>query len=90
MVLGQLHFNDFGVPVDGPLGIQQLFGVAQPSHELSQGMLELAKGQERAFQLVLFNGEEEENRKRFVLTFSAFYHTFPPQQVVLKKTHYDF
>lgn len=64
MVLGQLHLNDSGVPVDGPLGIQQLFGVAQPGHELSQGMLELAKGQERSFQLVLFNGEEEEKRKR--------------------------
>lgn len=60
MVLCKLHLDDFGVSADGFLRIQQLLGVGQPSHQLCQGMLELAQCQESSFQLML--GKERDGK----------------------------
>lgn len=63
MVLCQLHLDDFWVPIDRFLGIQQLLSVGQPGHQLCQGVLELAQRQQGGFQFVL--GKDRDGKGSF-------------------------
>lgn len=49
MVLREFNLDDFRVPVDGFLCVEQLLGVGQPGHQLRQRVLELPQCQESGF-----------------------------------------